>query len=85
MKILDYLIREELQNNNWDEAVHALALNFNLSLPDVFRLDVMRDPYFISEIELYFYGTVYCWQKNKSFFTRACKSSTVVVADIYTT
>lgn len=83
MKLYDYAVREAMDMRLYKDAITLVSSSFGISLPLNFRIDIMRDPCFVPEIEIFSYGKVYCWHLTKGFFNIECKYSTVIVADVY--
>lgn len=85
MKLVVFQIKECIGRADWSGAVAALADYYGLQLPVEYKLDVIRDPRFISEVELFYSDKIYMWSElaGLSYYNRNNPYLPGIAADIY--
>jgi hypothetical protein len=70
MKLEEYAIKDALQREDWVAAIAVLAAHFDIPMPAVYRLDLLRDECWLYEIKITRGECVYWWLDGYGFETR---------------
>jgi|GEM_PF-5718578 len=70
MKLEEYAIKDALQREDWVAAIAVLAAHFDIPIPAVYRLDLLRDECWMYEIKITRGESVCWWLDGYGFATR---------------
>lgn len=85
MKLAEYLIADRLGAGDWRGAAAALADHFRIAIPDDCRLDLLVDPMFVPEVEIWTGAGrhAYSWREGRGLYSGLAWHNAGIAINVY--